>query len=116
MSKEIDPNDLSKDDVEYIRQRPNLRREFVLQGFGDPLESDYPGLNFSPDQEEEETEDEGEDDSSEDYEDWTKDRLKSEIDRRNADREDDDKIVPQSNKNAALAFALREDDKDSSDQ
>lgn len=127
MSKQVDPDNLSEDDVEYIRQRPTLRREFMLQGLGDPLSDDYPGLNFTPstspedededdEDDEDEDEDEGGDSEDPDYESWNKDRLKAEIESRNQDRDDDDKIAPASGKNAALAFALREDDKDSSDQ
>lgn len=43
MSKAIDPHYLSEDDIVYIQQRPQLRREFILQGLGDPLDEDYPG-------------------------------------------------------------------------
>lgn len=41
MSREIDPMDLSERDIAYIKQRPMLRREFILQGYGDPLSEDY---------------------------------------------------------------------------
>jgi hypothetical protein len=44
MSREIDPENMTADDVEYVRQRPFLRREFIMQGLGDPLDPDYPGL------------------------------------------------------------------------
>ena len=61
MSKAIDPHYMSEDDVEYVRQRPNLRREFILQGFGDPLEEDYPGLISNQDVDEEEPDGSGDD-------------------------------------------------------
>jgi hypothetical protein len=48
MSKYVDPENLSPEDVEYIKQRPPLRQEFILNGFGDPLDPEYPGLNFDP--------------------------------------------------------------------
>lgn len=44
MSREIDPHNMTADDVIYVQQRPSLRREFIMQGFGDPLDPDYPGL------------------------------------------------------------------------
>lgn len=45
MSREIDPHNMGPEDVEYVRQRPSLRQEFVMQGLGDPLSKDYPGRN-----------------------------------------------------------------------
>lgn len=44
MSRQVDPNNLTADDVEYIRQRPGLRQEIIAQGFGDPLSENYEGL------------------------------------------------------------------------
>lgn len=61
MSKAIDPHYMSEDDVEYVRQRPNLRREFILQGLGDPLDEDYPGLISNQDVDEEESDGSGDD-------------------------------------------------------
>lgn len=43
MSKNIDPMHVSVEDLPYIQDRPFLRREFVLQGYGDPLEQDEDG-------------------------------------------------------------------------
>ena len=121
MSRQLDPEALDKDDVAYIKDRPFIRREFEMQGYGDPLSPDYPGLTFDPsdsdspapspadDDDDEDDEDEEQDDPG--YEDWNKDRLKAEIDQRNQGRNEDSQIVPESTKNAALAYALREDDK-----
>lgn len=52
MSREIDPNNMTADDVIYVQQRPTLRREFIMQGFGDPLDPNYPGLVEKPEQSE----------------------------------------------------------------
>lgn len=54
MSREIDPENMTQDDVEYVRQRPSLRREFLMQGFGDPLDPDYEGLAEKPEEDESE--------------------------------------------------------------
>lgn len=47
-----------------------------------------------------------------DYDDYTVDHLKAEIAARNADREDDDLIEPDSKKKADLVSALEDDDEE----
>lgn len=44
------------------------------------------------------------------YEEWKKAELLAEIERRNAERDDDDQISPEDEKNATLAAALNADD------
>lgn len=46
MSKYIDPEAMSPEDVEYVRQRPSLLREFKLQEIGDPTVKGYEGHDF----------------------------------------------------------------------
>lgn len=122
MSRQLDPEALDEQDVAYIKDRPMIRREFVMQGFGDPLDPEYPGLTFSsspsPEDEQDDTEDDGDGDDAEKkedpgYEDWKKKDLLAEIDRRNQGRDEDSEnyLSPESEKNAALAHVLREDDK-----
>lgn len=117
MSRQLDPSALDEQDVAYIRDRPFIQREFIMQGFGDPLSRDYDGLTFEyPEEDEADASDDTGDateDTTEDpgYEDWKNKRLEQEISDRNADREDDDKIVPEGDNKAAMALALREDDK-----
>lgn len=101
MSRNIDPNALTPTDVEYIRVRPNLRREFLLQGLGDPLEPDYPGLVDedgnpiepseapSPASDDSESDgdtgddgDDGDDGDAEDYDSWKNKELKAELEKR----------------------------------
>jgi hypothetical protein len=105
MSRSIDPNALTPLDVEYIRVRPNLRREFLLQGLGDPLEPDYPGLvdedgnplepSEAPspaseepdgtepgDGDEKESDGDTEEVPGEDYDSWKNKELKAELEKR----------------------------------
>lgn len=46
MSKYIDPENMSPEDVVYVQQRATLRREFELQGLGDPTVKGYEGHDF----------------------------------------------------------------------
>lgn len=136
MSKDIDPNYISPDDLLYIRDRENLRQEFILQGYGDPLDEKYPGLvdddgNYlngsGPDSSSPEPEGDlaSEGDTNvqahlpEDQQ-WSdenkSDELKAVIEARNAGRDEADQIVPQGTgqdgnvKKDDLFAALREDD------
>jgi hypothetical protein len=47
MSKYIDPEHMSPEDVIYVRQRPTLLREFDLQGLGDPTKEGFEGHDFN---------------------------------------------------------------------
>lgn len=109
MSRDIDPENMTQDDVEYVRQRPTLRREFMLQGYGDPLAEDYAGLVESDgDEDEEENEDpEGSEengDEDEPYSEWDYADLKAEVARRELETDDQ--------KKETLVAALEEDDED----
>lgn len=135
MSKEIDPSYLSEDDIVYISQRPSLRREFILQGLGDPLDENYPGRisnqteesepdTEEPDTEEPETEEDEESETGEDEEpitlreeeQWDKDTSKSGLERvieaRNEGRDPDSDwfIQPEGSNKPDLVAALSADD------
>jgi hypothetical protein len=43
MSKNIDPDYMTEDDLAYVRDRPTLQQEFILQGYGDVLAQDADG-------------------------------------------------------------------------
>lgn len=122
MSRDINPEALTKDDLLYIEARPNLRQEFILQGLGDPLEQDEEGNyvfdGYLGDDAEAPSP------ASEDVDIsqvltaemiWvdnnTKAELESVIAARNAERDDPaDKIVPEGDKKADLVSALQKDD------
>jgi hypothetical protein len=110
MSREIDPDNLSADDVEYVRVRPMLRQEFIMQGYGDPLDPEYPGLNFDAegdedeDEEGDDNEEEGDEDPDEepDYSEWEYADLKEAVKDRG--------LEPESKKAEDLIAALVADD------
>lgn len=51
MSRYIDPENLSNEDLLYIAHRPKLRQEFILQGHDDPL-ADFDFSVLNPNEEE----------------------------------------------------------------
>lgn len=138
MARQIDPFAMTEADVAYVRVRPMLRREFIMQGLGDPLDPDYEYLvlgDEEPDEEEDESssnpegetpeepdeetgdDDETEDDESEeeseesvDYDEMSKKDLEALINKRNEGRDEGDLIKPEGRNKTALAHALREDD------
>lgn len=99
MARDIDPENMSSDDVEYVKQRPWLVREFEMQGY--TLEVNGEGSN---------------DDEDEGYSDWSVKELKAEIDSRNEDRDEDDQIVPEEPGNKAELVAALEADDEASDE
>lgn len=126
MSRELDLDNLSEEDKVYISQRELLRSEIIAVTGEDPLEGwepdqelhedvprpNQPGTPFhgsatveSPLNPQEEPRLTGNYDSAP-----NKNDLKKEIDKRNEDREDDAKIVPEGSKRADLVAALEEDD------
>lgn len=120
MSKHIDPMHVTEEDALYISFRPMLQREFVLQGYGDPCaknedgdltyqylvneEGDYVNPQSddseapSPASDSELGESNNIQESLPEDQRWTDDNksseLKAAIEARNADREEDWKIVP----------------------
>lgn len=141
MSREIDPYNISEDDKTYISQRPGLRQEFILQGFGDPLSDDYdpngsddagdggdgddsvdPG---TPDPNEDTNPRPSDTGDTGDTEAWVHDdpqkrwgegmtqpELLAVVNRRNADYDEDEKIVPESRSRENLIAALQADDEE----
>lgn len=101
MARNIDPKNLSREDVIYVHDRPWLVDEFRLQGFDLPSVEDFDNEEDAATEEDEETVD---------YNDWTVARLKEEINRRNEDRDEDDEIVPDGTNKPDLVAALEADD------
>lgn len=116
MSREIDPENLTEDDLEYINQRPMLRQEFIMQGYGDPLEGYTPKTIHGGEPEtpvavysepgesgtEPVSEPVGEEETEgDDYDSWKKAELEAEVEKRGLDA---------SGNKADLIAALREDD------
>lgn len=96
MSRKIDITaPLSQEETEYVRARPWMIRDAELQGIK---------IQFFEEAEEAE--------EPEDYSGWVKKDLEAEIERRNAERDEDDQIVPDTDKNADLIAALIADDAD----
>lgn len=132
MSRQIDPENLSNDDKVYILHRPSLRREFILQGYGDPLEGFDPKAPEEPEEDDlsesvsgsvegstqqpsdtvEEEDDEEDDPAKQWNTDMTNAELQAVIDARNADYEDDEKITPEGKNKADLIAALETDDRE----
>lgn len=104
MARELDPNDLSRDDVVYINDRPWLVNEFKMQGH------DLPSLDSFEDEADEADEDSEQEEETVDYNDWTVARLKEEIANRNEDRDEEDHIVPEGSNKPDLVAALEADD------
>lgn len=119
MSRHIDPENLSYEDLLYIAQRPTLRAEFALQGLPDPLEDfDFSVLNpntpetygIAP-----YSEDDGEEANESD---WNKSMKKGDlldaVAARNEDREEGDLIdVDEDNTKDEIIAALKADDESS---
>lgn len=114
MSRQLDPENLTEDDVEYVRVRPLLRQDFIRQGYGDPLDPEYPGL-VSSDSEDDE------DEETSNYSSMDKAELEAEVESRNEDRLDEDKIVVEGTGSGGkvtkkdLLAALEADDADDDD-
>lgn len=126
MSREIDPHYITPEDVEYLKQRDLLVKEFDLQGYGDPLSEDYPYLvdkrgrwiNGEPDfdedddddteasspasESEEESDEDEDEEPQDDYDSWKKAELNDEIAKRG--------LEFTGSTNAERAALLREDD------
>lgn len=112
MARDIDPKNLSADDLAYIKARPWLVDEFERQGFDLPEsiedDSDTDGSDDGSDEEESE--------GKVDYNEWTNKRLKDEINSRNADRDEEDHIVPEGTNKPELVAALEADDEAAEDE
>lgn len=100
MSKSLDPNDLSQDDIEYIKQRPWLREEMILQGYDDPLPD--PKAPASPLQVTYSPSALPNDKYDDEYDSWKNKELTEEVEKRG--------LEPNGEKNADLIEALRKDD------
>lgn len=97
MAKDIDPQNMSADDVQYVQDRPWLAQEFEINGIElSSLESTSP--------ESSDGDGDGEDDGSSSYEDWDYQDLRKEV----ASRE----LEADSNSKEDLIAALVADDAD----
>lgn len=98
MSRQIDPDNLNAEDLLYIAHRPQLRQEFILQGYDDPLEGfDFSVLNPNEEATYGKIAEPGEGSGDEEDSDWNKSMPKADllaaIVARNEDREEDDLIT-----------------------
>jgi hypothetical protein len=116
MSKQIDPTNLSDDDKEYIKQRPWIRDEMILQGYDDPLADDSPPDSpiVTVDSHSEPPSDlSPEESSSSDYAKWKNKELEAEIDSRNEGRDED--RLPKGKHDEMVATLEADDESDDED-
>lgn len=114
MSREIDPDNLTDDDVQYLVQRPFIRDEMVRQGYPDPfenLEVDEDPMEARVVSTETTTEGtDGGDEAPDDYDSWKKAELLAEVEKRNEERDEENKVVVNGTTKESLVYALRADD------
>lgn len=105
MAREIDLDNISPEDIEYIKQRPWLLEDAERYGYKIDLDAgavQSPAFSQEEVGQDHENEVHGQDESSEDdYDDWTVDELKEELDNRE---------LKTSGKKPELIDRLREDD------
>lgn len=122
---DIDFENLTIDDKAYFDQRPWLKTEyeritgnkfddleFPSEDEDDSDEDEQDAGNTNPDDPEDEDPEDDEDDEAPDYAAWDYNDLKKELGERNADRDEEDKIVPESMSAESIVAALEADDEE----
>jgi hypothetical protein len=111
--QDVDPDNLTADDMEYVAQRPWLKEQYERvtgNKWPDSENQDVDGMSAD------DTDDTGEgEDTQVNYNDWEYQALLDEVASRNEGRADDDKIVPASRKGDDLVAALEADDEASAE-